>query len=115
VADLSTIHIKAPKEIHIGAKVLAAKKRMSMNLFIVELIRKEMEDSGEDPNYVREIIEEANVMRQEFPKTYKKTMTAFKKADPVTTKQFTSPDIKMCKHGSDPRFCKYAKPGKPCK
>lgn len=21
----------------------------------------------------------------------------------------------LCKHGFDPRFCKYAKPGKPCK
>lgn len=23
--------------------------------------------------------------------------------------------VKSCKHGYDPRFCKHAKPGKPCK
>jgi hypothetical protein len=25
------------------------------------------------------------------------------------------PEIKLCKHGSDPKFCKFSKPGKPCK
>lgn len=25
------------------------------------------------------------------------------------------PDFSVCKHGSHPKFCKHAKPGKPCK
>lgn len=24
-------------------------------------------------------------------------------------------DFKLCKHGADPKLCKFAKPGKPCK
>lgn len=24
-------------------------------------------------------------------------------------------NVKLCKHGFDPNFCKFAKPGKPCK
>lgn len=27
----------------------------------------------------------------------------------------TGSDWKPCKHGADPKFCKFAKPGKPCK
>ena len=27
----------------------------------------------------------------------------------------TKSDWRPCKHGTDPKFCKFAKPGKPCK
>lgn len=31
------------------------------------------------------------------------------------TNKAVSQGFKPCKHGSDPNFCKFAKPGKPCK
>lgn len=37
--EQSTIHIKAPHEVHIAAKVKAAKRRTSMNQYVIDLIK----------------------------------------------------------------------------
>jgi hypothetical protein len=34
---------------------------------------------------------------------------------PSTSRIATNKVSEVCKHGSSPQFCKYAKPGKPCK
>lgn len=33
----------------------------------------------------------------------------------ITAVQEVKPSFKLCKHGADPKFCRFAKPGKPCK
>lgn len=41
--EQSTLHIKAPHEIHIGAKVMAAKRSTSMNQYVIDLIKHDLE------------------------------------------------------------------------
>lgn len=35
--------------------------------------------------------------------------------DPTDLETHKTPVIKLCKHGKPPTFCKFARPGKPCK
>lgn len=47
--EQSTLHIKAPHQVHIAAKVKAAQRRTSMNQYVIDLIKadigdKELED-----------------------------------------------------------------------
>lgn len=55
--EQSTLHIKAPHEIHIGAKVMAAQRRTSMNQYVVDLIKADMKNSSLPPASVKSTVE----------------------------------------------------------
>lgn len=40
--EQSTLHLKVPHDIHISAKVMAAKSRISMNQYVINLIEADM-------------------------------------------------------------------------
>jgi hypothetical protein len=50
--EQSTLHIKAPHDVHIGAKVLAARRGISMNQLVVSLIEADMAASQLEPAFV---------------------------------------------------------------
>jgi hypothetical protein len=54
--EQSIIHIKAPHEIHIGAKVLAAQRGISMNQLIVDLIEAAINGDSYKPMEIKERI-----------------------------------------------------------
>lgn len=67
--EQSTLHIKAPHEIHIAAKVLAAQRSISMNQYVVDLIKADMTGNAMEPAEVITGIELARKATPEQKKT----------------------------------------------
>lgn len=57
------------------------------------------------------VVNSAIKQRKEIEKILEPHLTVMKEKKMATG----DTDYKLCKHGAYPQFCKFAKPGKPCK
>lgn len=94
--ELSTIHIKAPHEIHIGAKVMAAKRSTSMNQYVVDLIKADMEGNNVPPVEVRQGI-------KAFRKASPKQKKVIEKATKVMDDLLSVPGVQPASEAICPR------------
>lgn len=102
--EQSTIHIKAPHEIHIGAKVMAAKRRTSMNQYVIDLIDADLNNHQMDRVEITQGINAARSATPEQKKIIKKAIKVFDEMalDPTKGKV----DIRFCKHNQVRGLCK---------
>lgn len=82
--ERSVIHIKAPHTIHIGAKVMAAKHRTSMNQYVIDLIEADM-TNNEMPQ--AEVKKGIDLYREATPKQRKVIGKAAKTIDEILVPQ----------------------------
>lgn len=105
--EQSTLHIKAPHHIHIAAKAMAMSTGTSMNQFVVDLIKAEMDRQGWTEE---EAIEGINTYRRIFKgkQIFEKEKVS-KQPKVAETKKEVSQRITtgVCKHGYAAAMCKF--------
>jgi hypothetical protein len=109
--EQSTMHIKAPHPIHIGAKVMAAKRRTSMNQYVIDLIRCDLEDN--DMPLV-DIEEGISIFNKATPKQKQVLAKASKVVDDLGKVQTPTTVRGLCEHFQPKgeclqKGCKYGK------
>lgn len=65
--EQSTIHLKVPHWIHIGAKTAAILSGTSMNQYVVDLIKADFTKRGFEQKTIQEGIDSYRIMSAEFP------------------------------------------------
>ncbi len=94
--EQSILHIKAPHDVHIGAKVMAAKQGISMNQLVVDLLIAAMEYDGPQRETVQAGIRMARNANPEQKKILDKAAevtTDLIKPAPPGPKKISKPDI----------------------
>lgn len=84
-------------------------------------IRKENEDTwnsiGDKSRWVNDRLSRQTELKKEItkPLVFEPKFAQEYPPEPIMKIAEIKPDWKSCKHGADPEFCKFSKPGKPCK